>query len=222
MWFWLGPSSVIAPDIDVTPTSLSFGNVVVGARPTQSLTVRNTGSAPLTVASFTINNPRFSVLEPAVPFMVAPNGQQPVTVRFSPTTVGPQSGVLSIASNDPDEPSVPIQLQGVGVAPNINVVPTSVDFGSVGRGESRDATLTVSNTGSTVLTITGITSSDPQFRVVSPTGPFTVAPNGQQPVTVRFSPIFEGTTETGVLSIASNDPDEPSVPIQLRGNSPIG
>jgi len=157
MWFWLGPSSVSAPDIDVTPTSLAFGNVVVGQSPTQSLTMRNTGNAPLTVAGFTSNNPRFSVVAPAVPLTVAPNGQQPVTVRFSPTTAGPQTGVLSIASNDPDEPTVPIQLQGLGIAPDINVVPTSLDFGSVIRGQSRDLTLTVSNIGSTVLTVTGIT-----------------------------------------------------------------
>lgn len=117
MWFWLAPGGLLAPDIDVTPTSLAFGNVSVGQNPTQSLTVRNTGSAELSITrtGITSNRPWFSVVSPTGPFSVAPNAQQTVTVRFSPTSESgtPVTGTLSIASNDPDEPTVRIPMQGI-------------------------------------------------------------------------------------------------------------
>ena len=205
------------PNISVAPAQLDFGNVSVGQSGTRELTVHNTGTAVLSVTNLSSPTPPFSVVSPAVPFTVAPNGQQPVTVRFSPTTVGVQSGVLSIASNDPDAATVAVPLQGAGLGvPNISVAPAPLDFGNVSVGQSGTRELTVHNTGTAVLSVTNLSSPTPRFSVVSPAGPFTVAPNGQRPVTVRFSPTTVGV-QSGVLSIASNDPDAATVAVPLQG-----
>ena len=72
--------------------------------------------------------------------------------------------------------------------PNIDVMPTNLEFGNVTLGQSKDLTLTVSNTGRAALTVSSFTSSDSQFRVTSPATPFTIAVGGQpQTVTVRFT-----------------------------------
>ena len=205
------------PNIEVTPAALDFGNVSVGQSTTRELTVRNTGTAMLSVTNLSSPTPPFSVVSPAVPFTVAPNGQRPVTVRFSPITVGVQSGVLSIASNDPDAATVAVPLQGAGLGvPNISVAPAQLDFGNVSIGQSTTRELTVHNTGTAVLSVTNLSSPTPRFSVVSPAVPFTVAPNGQRPVTVRFSPTTVGV-QSGVLSIASNQPDAATIPIPLQG-----
>src|SRR5262249_16286951 len=103
------------PNISVVPAQLNFSPVCVGESATRGLTVHNTGStAALSVTSIFSTNPRFSVVSPAVPFTVAPNGQRPVTVRFSTTTATPHNGELSIASNGPDAATVAIQLSGSG------------------------------------------------------------------------------------------------------------
>ena len=206
------------PIIDVQPNTLSFNNVNTGSSADLSLTVRNTGTASLSVINITSNSARFTVTT-ATNFSVAPNGQQTVTVRFSPTTAGAQTGTLTISSNDPAHPSVTVSLNGTGITPSIpdiDVQPTSLDFGSVNVGATTDRTLTVRNTGNAALNVTNITSSNARFSIMTATN-FTVAANGQQVVTVRFSPNATGT-QTSTLTIASNDPDESSVTIQLRGD----
>jgi hypothetical protein len=211
-------TGVAVPDIDVTPTSLDFGSVPLNQHVDRILTVRNTGTATLMVNSIMSNNSQFSVVSPAGSFTVAVGGQQSVTVRFGPTTVGAQAGRLTITSNDPDEANVNVQLQGVGVAvPDIDVAPTSLDFGSVTIGQSTDRMLTVRNTGGAPLMVTSITSNNARFSVVSPIGSFNVAANGgQQVVTVRFSPNAIGA-QNGTLTINSNDPDESNVPVPVSG-----
>src|SRR5262245_3112195 len=93
------------PDIDVTPASLNFGNVIVGQSSNLTLIVSNVGITSLTVSSLAISNLVFSVVSPTTPFNVATGGQQIVTVRFAPTVTGLQTGALSLTSNDADEPT---------------------------------------------------------------------------------------------------------------------
>jgi Abnormal spindle-like microcephaly-assoc'd, ASPM-SPD-2-Hydin len=97
-----------------TLTSVDFGTVVLGQSATRELAVHNTGTGVLAVSSITSDNDQFSIDSPTDGFTVAPGGLRRVTVRFSPTAVGAQSGVLSIASNDPDAATRTVQLQGVG------------------------------------------------------------------------------------------------------------
>jgi hypothetical protein len=110
-------TTTAVPAIDVSPASLDFGTVTVGQSKDLSLTVRNTGNAPLTINSVASSNPRFAVASPAVPFNVAAGSQQALTIRFSPTTAGSQTGTLTIASNDPARASLTVGLSGSGVAP---------------------------------------------------------------------------------------------------------
>lgn len=63
--------SAAGPRLEVSPTSLAFGSVTAGQTKDLTLTIRNTGTAPLTVASFGMSNLRFSVVSPGAPFTVA-------------------------------------------------------------------------------------------------------------------------------------------------------
>ena len=115
-------------------TSLDFGPVAVGQSALRKLTVRNTGTATLSVNQPTTNAP-FRVNSPTASFTVPPGGQHRITVRFRPTTAGPQSRVLRITSNDPGAATVRITLQGEGQAPHIVVDPAALDFGPVTVGK---------------------------------------------------------------------------------------
>jgi hypothetical protein len=212
------PSFTIAsqPLVGVTPPNLDFGGVSVGQVKDLPLTVNNTGNATLTVSSITSNNPRFSVTAPVVPFNVAAGAQASVTVRFVPSARGPQTGTLSLNSNDPTHARVDVPLAGNGLAPVIEVSPTSLGFGNVAVGRNRDLQITVRNTGDVSLSVTSIASSDPQFSVVSPTGTFNVAAGGSAVLTVRFAPASAGA-KTGTLSINNNDPSRARVDVPLTG-----
>jgi hypothetical protein len=106
-----------SPRIELVPTSLDWGNVNVNATRDLTLQIRNTGQAPLTVSSISSTNPRFVVISPTATFQVPAGGAIGAVIRFAPTTLGPQSGTLSVANNASTLPlSVPVA--GVGIDPN--------------------------------------------------------------------------------------------------------
>jgi hypothetical protein len=80
------------------------------------------------------------------------------------------------------------------------VVPTSIDFGAVDTGDSKDETFTVINLGSGVLS-GSISESCDHYSIVSGSGPYSLAPGESLLVTVQFSPTAEGNhtcvVETG-------------------------
>jgi hypothetical protein len=50
------------------------------------------------------------------PLTVDPGVNKVIPIKFSPTAAGDQSGTLTLASNDPDEASLPVALTGLGQA----------------------------------------------------------------------------------------------------------
>lgn len=103
------------PDIVATPDTLDFENVTVGENKELQLTIRNTGNANLTIHSISSSDPQFRLVSVTTPFDITVNNQQSITVRFTPTSAGSQSGTLTINSNDPDEATVNVSLLGNGI-----------------------------------------------------------------------------------------------------------
>lgn len=112
-----------APSIQLAPASLDFGPVVVGRTGEETLTVSNTGNAPLTVSAIISSSSRFTVVSPAPPFNVASGAGQAVRLRFAPAASGAQTATLTIASNDA-RGNATVNLAGTGVsgAPEIGAV----------------------------------------------------------------------------------------------------
>lgn len=109
-----GEGVTAEPNIGVAPTSLDFGDVAVaGETKDLVVTVSNTGLADLSVTDISSSNPVFTV-ESSTSFTVVPGGSRPVTVRFDPDMMQPESGVLTIESNDPQTPETAVGLEGAG------------------------------------------------------------------------------------------------------------
>ena len=209
------------PKLSLSSNSLAFGNVNVGQTKDLSLIVSNTGSAALTVISATVTGTGFS-LTSASSFTVQAGASQTMTVRFAPASMNAASGTLIIASNDPSSPAS-VSLSGTGVAavaPAISITPTSLDFGAVAVGQTKDLTFAVFNNGNAALNVTALTAAAP-FSVVSPAPPISVPAGASSTVTVRFAPAVAGT-QSGALSIASNDAAMPSVIVNLTGSGVTG
>jgi parallel beta-helix repeat protein len=116
---FLGSDPVISvpiPAIEVSATSLDFGSVTLGQTKDLTLTVRNTGTAALSVNSAASSNSRFAIATPSLPFNVATGALQVVTVRFTPNVAQVEAGTLTLASNDPNRPNVAIATAGIGLA----------------------------------------------------------------------------------------------------------
>ncbi len=91
------------PDINVTPTSLDFGTVIIGgASELKTVTISNTGAANLTIHNITISNSRFTISgsDPSGTTL-APGASVNVTLVFEPSAEGPQSGTMNISLQRP-------------------------------------------------------------------------------------------------------------------------
>jgi len=207
-----GGDSVPAPKINVIPSSLSFGIVTVSTSSQKTFTIKNTGTALLNVNSITA--PECFAVVPSTGFTVLVNGSMTVTVTFSPTTAKSYSGNIIINSKSKQ---VSVNVSGTGApasAPEIEVLPASLSFGSVTVSASSQKTFTIKNTGTAVLNVNSITAPD-GFTVDKSTS-FTVSANDSQVVTVTFSPT-DVKSYSGNITINSDDPDEPQVIVSVSG-----
>jgi hypothetical protein len=98
-------------------SSIEFGTTLVGGYSQQVFTLRNSGTAPLTVSGLTFtgaNASDFTVTAQPVSPLPLPCGST-FTVRFSPSGPGASTATLQVASNDSDESPFDITLTGTGV-----------------------------------------------------------------------------------------------------------
>ena len=117
-----GDVVVPEPNIQVTPTSVDFGSVLIGDSKSLSVNIVNTGQSDLTVSSLVSGLP-FAIENPAA--AVVKGGQSTsVTLGYMPTTASADSGTLTINSNDPDSPTTVVNLAGSGITepPNLSGV----------------------------------------------------------------------------------------------------
>ena len=90
-------------------------------------------------------------------------------------------------------------------AAKIGVSPASLAFGSQTTGSTSAAkTVTISNTGTAALSVTGITNSNTtDFVLTAASTPFNIAAGGSQTFTVAFNPGSTGA-KTATISLTSN------------------
>jgi len=108
------------PDIDVSPTSLNFGNVVVNGSSTLILTITNNGAGVLEVDSLDLGDGVNYSLDPtqggdpcgSLTPSIAGGDSCTIGVVFGPTVGGASSSTLTVNSNDPDEAQVIVPLTG--------------------------------------------------------------------------------------------------------------
>lgn len=197
------------------------------------------GSAPITI-TITSGNPTGTltgVLTGSLTLLAqvlagTPNVSGPATITFSSGTLGfagatgsfnvtasgtgtggNGSGGGTFSITGPGTLTIP--GGGTGGTPTI-ATSSGVNFSSVAQGGSRQANLTVKNTGNAPLNVTNVTGSG-AFSVISSTT-FMVAAGSSSTVMLQFNPTTPGG-QTGTVNIASNDPVHPNLSVAVWGNA---
>lgn len=216
----LSGACVQEPDIDVTPQTLSFGEVEIGAVVELDAEISNLGSVNLEVGTLSIlGSSEFSLVLDPSGSVLAPGGVELLRIRYQPIDDVSDEAEMTIPSNDPDESSFIVYVDGQHLPlADIEVTPASIDFGYVDFGQSAEETVTVSNVGAADLTVDlpNLTGSS-DFEMVAPLFPCLIPPGDEQVVTVRYTP-SDLVLDTGEITIASDDPSEPSVTVELYGD----
>ncbi len=136
----------LVKNLAVSPTSLDFGSVGVGAASTLELTLSNSGGEATIVSGISTDNAVFTT-GASLPFQVPAGGNLILDVVFIPTSESSESGALTISSDAADNPSLGVNLSGNGVPPSAIVYSPGAISETVGVGGSATATLTIENSG---------------------------------------------------------------------------
>ena len=214
----VGPVTVLqTPAIAADTQKLNFAIYAIGDSPTQTFLFSNTGSGPLTVSSFQVDNPVFRVAMPAAPLKIRAGGSATITVQWRADAAGPINGNLTISSNDPVHPTITLALAGIGPElPKISVTPSSFDFQAVPVRQSKMQQFTISNTGQADLHVQSVTlSGDPSFSLPAFTAT-TVAVGKSINVSVTFQPL-SADLFTASLAVTSDDPNQTRLSVKLAG-----
>ncbi|MEE9269903.1 MAG: S8 family serine peptidase [Candidatus Krumholzibacteria bacterium] len=133
------------PDIAVSDGILDFRSVVIGFSGRDTLVVSNEGTEVLVVNEVTLDNPVFDA--DTTGFVLGPGEHRNLAVTFSPSNAVVSTGIMTILSNDPDEPEVIVLLQGEGLLPpDISVFPLELNV-SLFTDETSAFTVTIENHG---------------------------------------------------------------------------
>ena len=216
--------SSLTPDIAVSPEEIDFGTVALGTTPTVVLDVANWGGATLTVDSVVMADGTGPFAVEDFAGTLAPEYSVELAVTFSPIDLGPAEDLILVASDDPDEPVVEVPVYAVDVIdePDIEVAPTLVDFGNLAPETTAESTVTITNVGSADLQLIDcVPNGDPAFTVESCPDGLLLAPSEFAEMVVSFTP-HELIQYAGTVDVLSDDPDEPSVPVDLRGGGAMG
>lgn len=107
----------------VTPSSLDFGVVPVTCRsPNRSITLFNTGGAPITISRVYLDpttSLEFELAAYPTPTVINPGGSSVINIRYHPADIGTDTGVLFIEHSESGVP-VAVPLEGEGqISPTV-------------------------------------------------------------------------------------------------------
>lgn len=181
----------VSPGASIAPSFTVFGAQVVNTTSqAQTLTLKNTGTTPLTLNPITISND--FVESNQCPSVVPVGGSCLISVSFAPTATGTLYGTLQV-SDTTGAISIVATLSGQGTLPSIATSPATLFFGSLPVGTASQAqTVTVWNTGTAPLQISSVTGSG-DFSETNTCTSSAVAVGGYCIINVVMTPTTMGT-----------------------------
>jgi hypothetical protein len=200
------------PNAQVSPGSIDFGDQPVHVvSQTQTITLANTGTAPLTYTSVGVGGADpgdFSVSDAGCAAVVtlAPADSCGITVAFNPTATGARSAVVSVNDNDPQTGTQTVNVSGTGTPSSVGFSPASVTYRNpIPAGTASPAhVVTVRNLTNSPMPITGtaLGGANPKnfLRSADRCTGTTLQPNATCTIRVTFTPSAVGR-RTAVLAV---------------------
>jgi hypothetical protein len=204
-----------APSVTLSPSTLAFAaQTVTTTSAPQQVTLTNTGAAALDITSIVASANFAETNNCGVALAVGANCI--INVTFSPLAAGPINGAIAVTDNAPNSPQ-DVTLSGTGQLGAVVVLspPTLTFTGTPVGSTSLPQSVTLSNTGSAALNITGVTVSG-DFAQTNNCG-VTVPAGLSCTINVTFTPTTSGN-RYGTVTISDNAVNSPQT-ILMAGNS---
>ncbi len=215
----------INPDI-----SYDFGVMTINGQLTKSYLLSNQGTSNLTISDMDITGTyadQFSIVSPSTrTFDLLPGSSQEIQLRFSPTSVGGKTATLVITNNsDNAGPIKSLSLSGQGTDEPVGILSVYpdyiIDFGIVTAENQVSRYFQLSNQGTDVINVSGITiagADKDQFSIVTPDNKsFDIYPGLSNELVVLFNPTSNGGKTATLLISNTSDNAGPYKSINLSG-----
>ncbi len=205
--------------VTLSPSSLNFSYQTVGIT-SQPLPVMLTTDGTLNISSIVATAPFAQTNNCAT--VLPPNGNCIINVTFTPTSVGPQNGTLTISDSGQGSPQI-VSLSGTGAQPAATISPTSLNFGIQTLGTTSSSQgATLSNTSQVPLVITSIQiiGADSGDFAQSNNCPLSLPPQSACGISVTFTPLLIGP-RTAKLQVTDKAAGSPQT-VLLSGVGVIG
>jgi hypothetical protein len=205
---------MIQNGVSLTPAALTFSSQDVGTTSSsQPITLANEGATAITINGISFTGPNASDFGQTNTCGTSlPAGSScTINVTFTPSATGTLTAALSVSDGGAGSPQA-VSLTGTGATSSLTFAPTSLSFPIqlIGTASSVE-NVTLTNTGTGPLDITGITASA-GFTETNTCGS-TVASGTSCTIAVQFAPT-QGGLQSGSVQVADNAPGSPqSVPL---------
>ena len=224
----LSGAGLAPPVLGANPASLTFSGQTVGQPSSaQTVTISNTGGAPLANVGFQITGNSASSFSyeastcGATLSNVTGQNSCSVGVVFTPAAAGGATGSFVVSSSTAGVAAVPVLLSGTGQTPaGLNVNPSQVLFPIVlPGGSSPSQPVNITNTGGSAANSLTLMATPPFYLVGNGCGS-SLAAGASCSTGVYFAPSLNGPY-TGTLTIASPSlTASASVPLSGTGGTP--
>ena len=181
----------IKPRLVIEPRLVELGEVRADQAVPVVLTLTNAGEAELVIEEFLWDGEPLESLEDRLPWLLEPGGSSEITIRVSPDRLGPAVSILTIDSNDPDQPTIQVSFTLTGVAPVLGVLADTLDFGAVSVGDSLWKALPVHNRGDARLNLDPPTVEDTR-QFAAEMSSLSLAPGDTAEVWILFRSSIDG------------------------------
>jgi hypothetical protein len=198
----------------LSPTSLNFGTVNVGSSVSQTVTLSNPGTGPLSITGFPAPSAaQFFLANSNCPSSLAPGASCTGTIVFTPTAIAPVSGTEAVSDSIGTQS---VSLSGSGLQAIPVITPLSLTFPDTVFGTvSPVQTVQFANSGNINLAVTSVAVGGPGFAISASTCGSSLAAGAACSVSVQFTPGTTGTFATNLIFV--NSAGTQNVPLAGNG-----
>lgn len=204
----------------VEPSSLDFGDVPLGMIASGAVTLTNTGGSSFTLADLEPGT-EAAVFEYREGKLLLPGESTTIGATWIPTATAHLRATMELTLSGAEGlVGVPIDLEGLGVAPEASLDWEDRPFGQVGTGCPASRTVIVANDGKLDLHVESLDLVATSEFSVEYSGvaklapPWTLQPGESRTVDINFLPGDIGDA-LATLTLASDDPLQPELALEL-------
>lgn len=214
---------VTANPLEASTLSHDYGELYTGFTVSETFTITNKGYTLHEIGSVYLSGDgaaHYVITEDHCAGAELPAGQGcTVTVAFAPSSSGVKAAVLSVSPTNTNHLALNITLSGQAVATGDIDVADTLSYDTVVLGGVQSLALRIDNVGTTTLSVLSHQLSGADAGEFFLQNQCTSIGSGSWcNLNIEFRPATAGAKQA-VLTITSNDPDEPVMTVDLSGQA---